>query len=150
MVDEGVCEKTLESYPVKRDYLCDDCVDEVDLGKKKAYARYQEHWFDKNGERHDLGIKVDEGHPFNIFEESRGCPYDIESEEGYAIKTSKLGYLNRFGIFMLVDGCKVSENPEKFKVTETADGCSQLKGNGERHVQTRLTIKKDEIGRAHV
>ena len=143
VVDEGVCEKTLETYPVKRDYLCDDCVDEVDLGNKQAFARYQEHWFDKTGERHDLGIKVDEGRPFNIFEESRGCPYDIESEEGYAIKTAKLGYLNRFGIFMLVDGCKISDKSEKFKVAETADGCSQLKVNGERHVQTRLVIKKD-------
>ena len=143
LVDEGICEKTLESYPVKRDYLCDDCVDEVDLGNKQAFARYQEHWFDKNGERHDLGIKVDEGHPFNIFEESRGCPYDIESEEGYAIKTSKLGYLNKFRLFIPVSGCEISHDSKKFKITETADGCSQLKLNGERHVQTRLTIKKD-------
>jgi len=142
VVDEGVCEKTLESYPVKRDYLCDDCVYEVDMGKKKAYARYQEHWFDKNGERHNLGIKVDESHPFEIFEESRGCPFDIETDEGYAIKTSKLGYLNKFGIFMPVVGCGISDKSEKFKITETADGCSQLKVNGERHVQTKLIIKK--------
>jgi uncharacterized protein YlaI len=142
VVDEGVCEKTLETYPVKRDYLCDDCIDEVDIGTKKAFARYQEHWFDKNGERHNLGIKVDEGHPFNIFEESRGCPFDIETEEGYAIKTSRLGYLNKFGIFLPVVGCGVSDKSEKFKVSETADGCSQLKINGNRHVQARLVIKK--------
>mgnify|MGYP003336052547 FL=1 len=143
VVDEGVCEKTLESYPVKRDYMCDDCVDEVDVMNKTAYARYQEYWFNKNGERHNLGIKVDESHPFEVFEESRGCPYDIESEEGYAIKTSKIGYLNKFRLFIPVSGCEISHDSKKFKITETADGCSQLKLNGERHVQTRLTIKKD-------
>lgn len=142
VVDEGVCEKTLETYPVKKDYLCDECVDEVDLNKKKAFARYQEYWNDKNGERHNLGVKVDEGLPFNIFEESMGCPYDMETEEGFAIKTSKMGYLNKFGIFIPVVGCSISDKSEKFKIAETADGCSQLKVNGERHVQTRLIIKK--------
>lgn len=143
VVDEGVCEKTLESYPVKRDYLCDGCVDEVDMGEKKAFARYQEHWFDKNGERHNLSVKVDESHPFEIFEESRGCPYDLEAEENYAIKTSKLGYLNKFRLFIPVSGCEISHDSKKFKITEIADGCSQLKVNGEKYVQTRLTIKKD-------
>ncbi len=126
VVDEGQCERTLESYPVKRDYICEECIDEVNNDNRVAYARYMEHWIDREEARHDLGVKVDIGLPLQFFEDTKGCPFDTDSEQGFAIKTSRLGYLNKFGIFKTVEECRVVENADKYRTRETDTGCELI------------------------
>ena len=36
LIEEGTCERTLEHYPVKRDYECEHCQDEIDTLSKKS------------------------------------------------------------------------------------------------------------------
>ena len=126
IIEEGVCERTLEFYPIKKDYVCEQCVDEINNQDKVAYALYMEHWFDREGSRHNLGIKADKELPFKLIEESKGCPFDTESEVGFAIKTSKLGYLNKFGVFKTVEECRVIENSDQYPVRLTDSGCDLI------------------------
>ena len=145
VVDEGQCERTLESYPVKRDYLCEECVDEVNNDNRVAYARYMEHWIDREEVRHDLGVKVDMGLPFQFFEDTKGCPFDTDSEQGFAIKTSRLGYLNKFGIFKTVEECRVVEDSDKYRTRETEAGCELVHDFDANvsHRQKRIAFTKN-------
>jgi hypothetical protein len=95
----------------------------VNLPELKAYARYMEYWIDRETNRHNLGIIVDES-PFNIIEDSSGCAYQVT--DGYCSKMSKLGFFNKFGLFKTVEGCRVIENVERFPVRTTHVGCPQI------------------------
>lgn len=120
VVDEGVCERTLEFYQVKRDYLCVQCLDDINLPDRKAYARYMEYWLDKAAHHHNLGIKID-SMPFAIIEDHTGCAYQATGD--YCSKMSKLGYINKFGIFKTIEDCRVIEDAQRFSIRTTQEGC---------------------------
>ena len=146
VIDRGVCERTLEFYPVKRDYLCEECIDDINLPDRKAYARYMEYWIDRESNRHNLGVRIDEI-PFNIIEDNSGCTY--KATDDYCSKMSKLGYINKFGIFKTVEGCRVIENTERFPVRTTHDGCPRIHDfvNNFSTIQSRVFFTKN--GREH-
>jgi hypothetical protein len=146
VVDEGVCERTLECYPVKRDYLCDQCVDEINSTDRKAYARYMEYWIDKNSNHHNLGLRIDPV-PFEFVERNNGCPYQITGN--YASKSSKIGYVNKFGIFKTVEDCRVVTDTPRFPVRTTTNGCPYLHDfiDNVSTIQSRVVFIKN--GREH-
>ena len=147
VIEEGICEKTLEMYGVRRDYLCEGCQDEVNIEDKKAYARYMEYWSDRTQQRHNLGIKLDRGVPFDFFEDKQACGFDTETEAGFAIKLSRLGYLNKFRNFKVVQDCRVIEGAERFAIQETVRGCKPVHNFVERvsHEQKRSYFTVDRV-----
>lgn len=146
VIDRGVCERTVEFYSVKRDFLCEQCIDELNLPNRQAYARYMEYWIDKETNRHNLGVRIDEI-PFNIIEDSSGCAY--QTTDDYCSKMSKLGYINKFGIFKTVEGCRVIENAERFPIRTTHEGCPYIHDfvNNVSTIQSRVFFIKN--GKEH-
>ncbi len=146
LVEEGACERTLECYPVKRDYLCEQCIDEINVPERKAYARYLEHWFDKGTNRHNLELKVDRN-PFAIIEDHTGCGYQVVDD--YCSKMSKLGYFNKFGLFKVVEDCRLIEDTPRFPVRNTMVGCPRIHDfvNNVSTIQSRSFFTKN--GREH-
>ena len=146
IIDEGVCERTLECYQVKRDYLCNQCLDEINLPDRKVYARYMEYWFDKGSNRHNLGIKIDSV-PFTIIEDSTGCAYQATGD--YCSKMSRLGYINKFGIFKTIEDCRVIEDAKRFPIRTTQEGCPLIHDfvNNFSIIQSRVFFIKN--GREH-
>lgn len=142
VIDEGSCERTAEHYQVKRDYLCEQCVDEINLPELTAYARYMEYWIDKEAKRHNLTIKLDSV-PFNLIEDNTGCQYHIQNN--YCSKMSKLGYVNKFGVFKIVEACRFIEDQLKFPVRTTTNGCPYIHDfvNNVSLIQTRSFFIKN-------
>lgn len=144
VVDEGVCERTLEFYQVKRDYLCDQCLDDINLPDRKVYTRYMEYWIDKKANRHNLGIKID-SMPFTIIEDHTGCAYQATGD--YCSKMSRLGYINKFGIFKIIENCRVIEDAQRFPIRTIQEGCPIIHDfiNNFSTIQSRVCFIKNGV-----
>ena len=102
-----------------------------------------EYWIDREGSRHDLGIKLNSAVPFDFFEEYEGCGFDTTTEPGFALKMSKLVYLNKFKTPRVVENCRITTNSQKIPIQETTRGCGLLHDfpNKVSHEQNALSLR---------
>ncbi len=123
--DEGECSDSLEMYPIMKDYLCESCTDEINTGERKAYSRYQEYWFDRDNNRHNIGeaVYVDTSRPYPFIDEPSNCAPAVDLEAGMASRQIETVYYNFNNTRKVVQECHASANAPRIPIIQTTEGC---------------------------
>lgn len=123
--DEGECADSLEMYPIMKDFLCENCTDEVNTAERKAYSRYQEYWYDREGNKNNIGesVYIDASRPYPFIDEPSACAPHVDLESGIASRQVETVYYNFNNTRKMVEECHAPQNTPRIPLIQTTAGC---------------------------
>ena len=124
--NETECTDSLEYFLIKKDYLCENCSDYVDLEAMTACPTYEKYYTNAEGSRIALSTEPekDETQEFPIISDSAECPPHINLEDMTASKQVELIYQDRVNARKVAKICHVPDSAEETPITLTRVGCT--------------------------
>lgn len=128
MIKEDPCTDTLETYPIKKDYRCEDCTDLVDFERRVAYARFRYYWLDGEERRHEISahLETDETRPFPFIEDPALCAPELDIPHNLAYRQAETVYFNRSNGRIKVAECRRLQGAPPVPMTLTHQGCTPV------------------------
>jgi hypothetical protein len=128
MTQESPCSDTFDTYPIKKDYRCEDCTDLVDHENRVAYARYRNYWVDAHSRRHEISahLETDEARPYPFIEEPGLCVPELDICNNLAYRQAETVYFNRTNGRIKVAECHRLQGAQPISMSLTSQGCTPV------------------------
>jgi hypothetical protein len=128
MIQESPCSDTFDTYPIKKDYRCEDCTDIVDHENRVAYARYRYYWIDDSSRRHEISthVETDDTRPYPFIEEPGLCAPELDIPHKLAYRQAETVYFNRTNGRIKVAECHRLQGSQPIPMSLTAQGCTPV------------------------
>ena len=120
------CEKTLEFYPLERDYHCEGCQDRISSSDKQVYPQYKSYWITAQGQKIwiDSTPQVDRENAYAFMTETDTCKAEIDLESLRAYPQHRIVYLDRWNTKKEIKSCHRIPHHQGYPITWTEEGCS--------------------------
>ena len=128
VVDETDCRDSSEFYLIKKDYLCRNCDDFIDLSKGFACPTFEKFWTNKDGRKIVLSTtpEKDLSQKFPITKERGECEPVSNIEAMKAYPQVQLVYTDRVNAKKVAKICHVDTKGSPSTISLTMDGCTPI------------------------
>lgn len=125
-IKETQCKDSTESYNIKKDYNCHNCIDKVNEELGVVYQGYIRYWYDKHGNKHILSnnVEYDDDNKYLIIKDDLSCSPYVNVDDMLAFKQTQLYYYNNSNKKIIIKTCHVPDSLPGVAITETTEGCS--------------------------
>ena len=126
IIKESECTDSFTQYLIKKDYLCENCKDFVDLGAMKACPTFEKYWTDKDGVRTVISTQPekDETLEFPIFSDKGTCEPYIDLPTMQAYPQIELIYFDRVHSRKVAKACHKEDTADGVNIHLTMNGCA--------------------------
>jgi hypothetical protein len=126
IIKESECTDSFTKYLIKKDYLCENCKDFVDLGNLKAWPTFEKHWINKDGVKTVISTQPekDETLAFPIVKDKGDCEPYINLPTMQAFPQVELIYFDRVHSRKVAKACHKEDSAEGVNIQLTMEGCT--------------------------
>lgn len=120
--ETGACEDS--GFPIPFSYTAEGCGDEVDLEAGFAYPLRRAFFTSQNGREFVTGCEKDEEFKHALVAELGKCEPVVNLTDLEARETYELGYLDRSNNWIVVEGCDVRPDSERYAISASSAQCT--------------------------
>lgn len=126
IIKESECTDSFKQYLIKKDYICENCKDFVDLGTMKACPTFEKYWTNKDGVKTVISTQPekDETLQFPIVSDKGTCEPYIDLPTMQAFPQIELIYFDRVHSRKVAKACHKEDSADGVNIHLTMDGCT--------------------------